>query len=180
MSIQIQKNECNCNNTPLQLPCCHYLLTHKTGNIEIPIEYLRLKCNYVREKKKELTMSEGEITEVHMEEVNLNLNKAIEELNKVDTEEAQHFKNEIAYCTYQFLKYGYTYRKYRRAIWHEKVDRIKFSSLCTAHRKLWKKKSLSLRNLVVSDKKKGSKLRKKSANEKKPNKNIVRTTKNNI
>ena len=119
-SIQIKKNECNCNNTPIQLPCCHYLLTHKTESIEIPIEYLRLKCNYVREKKNELTKSEGEITQTPMEEVNLDLNKAIEELNKVDTVEAQHFRNEIAYSTFQFLKYGYKQRKYRRSTWHEK------------------------------------------------------------
>ena len=96
-SIQIRKNECNCNTLPIRLPCCHYLLTHKTEKIEVPKEYLRLKCNFIREKKMELKSSKNETTQIDMEEVNLDFNKAVKQLNEVKTKESQHFKNEITY-----------------------------------------------------------------------------------
>lgn len=168
-SLRLKKKECNCNNIPIGLPCCHYFLTHKTESIEVPIEYLRLKYNYIMKKKKELTNSENEITQIDMEEVTLHFNKAVEELNKINTEESHRFKNEITYYILEFIMHGYKFRKFRRARWQQKVDKINFSASCTAHRKKWKSRNLSLRTFVVN--KKLSTSNKKTNNDKKPKKN---------
>ena len=142
-------NACKCNNVPMKLPCCHQLVNSMTQVIQIPEEYLRFKCNYLEEGRKNLQRTECRVETVNMEEEELDLRTIVKLLYQ--REDTLHFRNKLAYMGWTFLKYGRIHIKPKKRRWNPSPGVLSFSYRSTAH--VWNRKRLRLRKFIVKPKK---------------------------
>ena len=129
----------------MKLPCRHQLVKN-LNKIDIPIEYLRIKCNSLYETNYEI--SPCIVKKINVEELKLNVQEVIDELKARDG--TTEILNQIAYMGMMFLKHGKCTWKRTPHRWNPTPGRIKYSHFCNKYKnKSPKHNSINVRKMLI-------------------------------